>query len=329
MNAFNRWYSAAFTNARMSGSSTASFVYDGLGRRMSKSIGGNVTQFLYDRLNPVQELDASNAATANLLTGLRIDERFQRTDSTGARDYLTDILGSTLALTDSSGTMQTSYTYEPFGNTTASGAPSTNPFQFTGRENDGTGLYYYRARYYSPTSQHFIAQDPIGFRGGDTNLNAYVGNGPTNRRDPTGKFFVADDIILISIGAVLTGAVIGWLRSDPCASGTEQALNAGGGAAIAAGSLLVPGVLSGMAGAAGATELGAGAIGSGADLLYGALSGGAAGVASAAGDAIAELSPWAGDLTPFTGSAVDFASTGLEQFDKNNNSGAGCGCPPH
>jgi len=37
--------------------------------------------------------------------------------------------------------------------------------EFTGRENDGTGLYFYRARYYNPTFQRFIAQDPIGFGG--------------------------------------------------------------------------------------------------------------------------------------------------------------------
>jgi len=95
--------------AGITGSSTSSFMYDGFGRRMGKSIGGNVTQFLYDRFNPVQELDASNAPTANLLSGLQIDEYFQRTDSAGARDYLTDIVRGTLALTDSNGTSQTLY----------------------------------------------------------------------------------------------------------------------------------------------------------------------------------------------------------------------------
>jgi RHS repeat-associated protein len=169
----------------ISGGSTASFVYDADGRRALKSINGTTTQFLYDGLNPVQELQ-NGAPSANMLTGLGIDEFFQRTDSAGVRDYLSDILGSTLALTDSSGTKQTSYLYNPFGTTTASGQGSSNPFQFTGRENDGAGLYFYRARYLSPALARFISQDPAGFSGG-MNLYEYTGNDPVNDIDPIGQ----------------------------------------------------------------------------------------------------------------------------------------------
>jgi len=56
----------------------------------------------------------------------------------------------------------TAYTYDPFGATTATTSGIPNPFQFTGRENDGlAGLYYYRARYYHPGLQHFISEDPL------------------------------------------------------------------------------------------------------------------------------------------------------------------------
>ena len=37
-----------------------------------------------------------------------------------------------------------------FGAASAFGTSSSDAYQFTGRENDGTGLDYYRARYYSP-----------------------------------------------------------------------------------------------------------------------------------------------------------------------------------
>jgi YD repeat-containing protein len=53
--------------ASISGSSTTSFQYDGLGRRVQKSIGAQITRYLHDRLNPVQEQDALGAPTANLL----------------------------------------------------------------------------------------------------------------------------------------------------------------------------------------------------------------------------------------------------------------------
>ena len=170
----------------ISGGSTASFVYDAFGRRMSKTISGTTTQYLYDRLNPVQELNSSDGVVANLLTGLSIDEYFTRTDSSGTSAFVADALGSTVGLVNSSGAIGTSYTYQPFGATTIAGSANGNSYQFTGRENDATGLYFYRARYYSPTYQRFVSQDPIGFAGGDANLYGYVFNGPTNFRDPFG-----------------------------------------------------------------------------------------------------------------------------------------------
>src|SRR5208337_2749122 len=99
---------------------------------------------------------------------------------------LQDALGSTIGLVGSAQTMATSYTYQPFGATTVDGAANGNSYQFTGRENDGTELYFYRARYYNPTYQRFISQDPIGFAGGDPNLYAYARNIPTVWADALG-----------------------------------------------------------------------------------------------------------------------------------------------
>jgi len=91
-----------------------------------------------------------------------------------------------LALADASGAVATEYAYEPFGATMVTGASSQNAAQFTGRENDGTGLYYYRARYYHPELPRFISEDPIGLEGGDTNLYAYVFDDPITEIDPLG-----------------------------------------------------------------------------------------------------------------------------------------------
>ncbi len=164
---------------------TASFTYDSFGRRTGRTVNGTVTNYVYDGLNPVQEKNGGTV-TANLLNGLGIDEFFTRTDGVGVRSLLPDALGSTVALGDNTGTLQTQYTYEPFGFTTQTGSASTNSYKFTGREDDGTGMMYYRARYYHLRLQRFIAEDPVGFASGDYNLYAYLGNNPANDVDPLG-----------------------------------------------------------------------------------------------------------------------------------------------
>ena len=166
-------------------------MYDALGRRESKTISGTATNFLYDGLNLEQELNGTTP-TVNYLTGANIDKTLSRTDSSGTESYLSDNLGSTLALTTSTGAIATSYSYEPYGNTTASGTSSTNALQYTGRENDGDALYYYRARYYDPVYSRFVSEDPIGLAGG-INGYAYAGGNPIIDVDPLGLSFLLFD----------------------------------------------------------------------------------------------------------------------------------------
>ena len=74
---------------------------------------------------------AGGTPSANLLTGLGIDEVFSRTDSLGTRSFVTDALGSTVALTDGTSAIKTSYAYDPYCNITASGEVSANSAQYT------------------------------------------------------------------------------------------------------------------------------------------------------------------------------------------------------
>ena len=115
---------------------------------------------------------------------------------------MTDHLGSTVALADSSGAIVSSTSYDSFGNaapkqaagSAASGAGNAAPniatsYRYTGREYDAdTGLYYYRNRWYDPETGRFISEDPIGFAGGDINLYGYVGNNPLSFTDPSGNY---------------------------------------------------------------------------------------------------------------------------------------------
>jgi RHS repeat-associated protein len=102
---------------------------------------------------------------------------------------------------------------------------NADPYQFTGRENDGTGLYFNRARYYSQTFQRFIAADPIGFVCGDANLYAYASNDPTNLTDHGGTSPIAVAIV-IGLGIACPGC-------DVAAAGIEAGLYVGS-AALAA-----------------------------------------------------------------------------------------------
>jgi RHS repeat-associated protein len=165
------------------GGVAATFEYDALGRRRTKTIGGVTTSYLYDGYDVVKEQQGGGAVK---ILGGGLDQFFARTDGSGTASYISDALGSTVALTDSSGVVQTEYTYEPFGSSLVSGAASNNRSLYTAREEDGAGLYYYRNRYYSSNLHRFISEDPKEFGGGSLNLYEYVANSPINYTDPYG-----------------------------------------------------------------------------------------------------------------------------------------------
>jgi RHS repeat-associated protein len=74
------------------------------------------------------------------------------------------------------------YRYDAFGAVRSSSGASTQPFRYTGEQNDANGLEYLRARYYDPAIGRFITQDPIG----SLNRYAYVLNNPLLWVDPWG-----------------------------------------------------------------------------------------------------------------------------------------------
>lgn len=190
-----------------------SFAYDALGRRTSKVVGAAPpTNYLYDGNNAVQE--AQGASVNPILTGLGLDERFARNDVTGRTYFLADRLGSTIGLTNDSGEVKQRYTYDPYGSVTQVDTATgfTNPYLYAGREADTAGLYYYRARYYSPGMGRFISEDPVGFKGGQLNFYAYVNGAPLNYRDPSGKFII-EAFVGAGLGAAF-GVINGVLHGE-------------------------------------------------------------------------------------------------------------------
>jgi len=91
------------------------------------------------------------------------------------------------SLTNGTGALAQTYSFDSFGNQTASSGSLTNPFRFTGREFDSeTNLYFLRARYYDQNAGRFLSEDPVEFNGGGNNFYRYVNNNPLILVDPAG-----------------------------------------------------------------------------------------------------------------------------------------------
>ena len=170
------------------GSAIAKYYYDYAGRRIAKVAANTETTYRYDGDQVIAEYE-NGTLKRKFIYGPGIDEPVIMIVK-GTPDewywYHYDVLGSVVALSDSSGTIVASYEYEVFGSATITGNGHGNPFMFTGRRfDDETGLYYYRARMYHPELGRFMQPDPIGYFGG-INLYTYCRNNPFNWIDPFG-----------------------------------------------------------------------------------------------------------------------------------------------
>jgi RHS repeat-associated protein len=195
---------------------TTSYTYDPLGRRLTVSAGGATTAYVYDGVNARLEY-GSGALAASYVGAGEVDRPLEMTRGANSYYYLQNFQGSVTGLTDASGSVAASYSYDAFGVPTSTTPAVTNPFTYTGREFDAkSGLYYNRARYYDPSTGSFTTQDPLA----SGQRYAYAGGDPVDFTDPSGAFFAeiaslyarataqANRMKLISCGLALFSALI-------------------------------------------------------------------------------------------------------------------------
>lgn len=187
---------------------TLVFTYDALGRRASKTVDGFTQNYLYDGQDIIAITDTDNNPVSIITHDERTDTPISIVTGSESFYYQRDHQGSILSLTDGSQNKVEEFIYtDAYGVTQKTHTVATNnPYAYTGREFDEEDLYYYRARYYDPTMQRFLSEDPIGYNSGDFNFYRYVGNNPTNYIDPSGNFFF---LLYPAVPAGLE--LLGWL----------------------------------------------------------------------------------------------------------------------
>ena len=198
------------------------YSYDVASRRISRTEGTNVEQYVYDGTQVIADLDGNGNVLRTYTWGLGIDNLLSMTtygSETNVYYALKDHLNTVHALIDATGQIVERYEYDAWGRTTvfdASGKELSssaigNRYCFQGRETDWkTGLYHFRARTYDPVSGRWLSNDPIGISGG---LNQYVfcGNSPVNATDPSGLdiIYLLDSNNKLAAGNGHAGILIG------------------------------------------------------------------------------------------------------------------------
>lgn len=180
-----------------SNTTAVDFKYDALGRRIFRSDGSNVTKYIYEGSQVVQELDASDSIKREYIWGDPIDELIGIRQNGVSYSVHENSIGSIAAITDASGALIERYDYDVFGLPYVSdlnGEPPPNPtvsflgqpYSFQGREWDPVlRMFYFRARYYDPVLGRFISQDPSLYSDSPNLYQGFLSN-PITVTDPTG-----------------------------------------------------------------------------------------------------------------------------------------------
>ena len=159
--------------------------YDPLDR-LWQTAGSSTTRFAYSGASLIAEYDQNNVLLRRYVPGPGIDEPIVWYEGAGTADRRwlhADQQGSVIAVSNAAGQATATNTYDEYG---IPGSANQGRFQYTGQTwLPEAGLYYYKARVYSPTLGRFLQTDPIGYADG-LNWYAYTHGDPVNGTDPMG-----------------------------------------------------------------------------------------------------------------------------------------------
>lgn len=207
---------------------TKKYAYDGENIIAEFDVNNRlVASFTHSPLSPddVLSVHFTNHAVKSIQGGDAVSDAASISHASGNFYYLKDHLNSVTDVIDQSGNIIQKYDYSSFGvlrglrnaagqEVSFVNAAIKTAFTYTGREFEAeTGLYYYRARYYDPSTGRFLQKDPDPGKLGDprTFLSKYVycGNNPIMNTDPNGKFFFVP--VLIFLGQLIATSIVSGL----------------------------------------------------------------------------------------------------------------------
>ena len=165
------------------GEVVAEYAYDGLARRVRKTVSGKSVLFHYDRqANLISEttLDGTPLRDFIYLDGERIAMKLYG-DQAGIYYFLNDHLGTPHMLINSAGEIVWHAAYLPFGQAQILTEKITNPFRFPGQYHDPeTNLHYNYFRYYDPATGRYLTPDPLLLSRRHPNAYVYARANPIN-----------------------------------------------------------------------------------------------------------------------------------------------------